>query len=70
MAQVFTIAIPDLLFLGAQAVAARTNRQVEEVIVEWIERNASAFPIDRLTEVQKVASRGSHDLGQENLQTE
>jgi hypothetical protein len=57
MSQTITVEIPDALAQSAQAVADRTDRRLEDVIVEWLGRFASELPIEALPDEQVLALR-------------
>ena len=57
MSQTITVEISDVLVQSAQAVASRTDRRVEEVIADWLDRVAAELPIDTLPDEQVLALR-------------
>jgi hypothetical protein len=57
MSQTITVEIPDALVQSAQAVADRTDRRLEEVIVDWLGRFATDLPIEAVPDEQVLALR-------------
>ncbi|GAB4512623.1 MAG: hypothetical protein OHK0046_12440 [Anaerolineae bacterium] len=45
-----TIHLPDALMARASEVADRTAREVEEVLLEWLDRSADDIPIESLSD--------------------
>jgi hypothetical protein len=52
MSEVVTLRIPDQLARDARAVASYTHRQMEEVLLEWMDRAAANPPIESLPDDQ------------------
>jgi hypothetical protein len=52
MSEVITLELPDTLVQSARAIAARSNRRVEDVLVEWLDRSASEVPVETLPDDQ------------------
>ena len=52
MSEVVTLELPDSLVRNARVVAERSNRRVEDVLVEWIDRSASEVPVETLPDDQ------------------
>jgi len=50
MSEVVTLELPDHIVRSARAVAARTHRRVEEVLVDWIDQAAADVPVDCLSD--------------------
>jgi hypothetical protein len=50
MSEIVTLELPEHVVRSAQAVAARTHRRVEEVLVDWIDQAATEVPIDCLSD--------------------
>jgi hypothetical protein len=50
MSEIVTLELPEHVVRSAQAVAARTHRRVEEVLVDWIDQAAPEVPIDCLSD--------------------
>jgi hypothetical protein len=48
MAETLTLDLPPDVARRARAVAAATNRRVEDVVVEWIGRGAAETPVETL----------------------
>ena len=55
MSEVVTLELPDDLVKRARAVAARTNRPFNEVLVEWINRAGAEPSIELLPDDQLLA---------------
>ncbi|HEV3080597.1 MAG TPA: hypothetical protein VGY66_12495 [Gemmataceae bacterium] len=55
MSEVVTLELPDDLVKRARAVAARTNRPFNEVLVEWIDRAGAEPSIELLSDEQVLA---------------
>jgi hypothetical protein len=55
MSQTITISLPDELAKRARAAAERSNRKLEEALVEWIDRGLGATPIDHLSDSEILA---------------
>ena len=55
MSEVVTLELPDDLVKRARAVAARTNRPFNEVLVEWIDRAGAEPSIELLPDDQLLA---------------
>ena len=50
MSEVVTLELPDHIVRSARAVAARTHRRVEEVLVDWIDQAAADVPVECLSD--------------------
>jgi hypothetical protein len=50
MSELVTLELPEHIVRSAQVVAAKTNRRVEEVLVDWINQVATEVPIDSLSD--------------------
>ncbi|WP_129676076.1 hypothetical protein [Candidatus Chloroploca sp. Khr17] len=57
MSELVTLALPEPLVESARAVAARTQRRVEDVLVEWLDRAAAEVPVVLLPDDQVLALR-------------
>ncbi len=55
MSEIVTLELPDELVQSARSVAARMQRQVEDVLTEWLDRAANDVPIDTLPDDQVLA---------------
>ena len=51
-----TIEMPDDLARRAEAVAAATNRRVEDVVAEWVGRAADEPPVESLGDAELLAA--------------
>lgn len=52
MNEVVTIELPEQLVRNVRAIASRTQRRLEDVLVEWIDQAAAELPIDSLPDDQ------------------
>lgn len=50
MNEVVTLELPDALVRSARALAERSNRRIEDVLIEWIDRSANEVPIETLSD--------------------
>ena len=57
MSQTVTLALPDPLAKTARSEAARTNRPVEDVLLEWLDRAAHELAIEGLPDERVLALR-------------
>mgnify|MGYP005846846699 CR=1 FL=1 len=59
MSETVTLEVSEDAIRQAREVAARTQRRLEEVLVEWIDRYLAELPVDALSdeEVLALASR-------------
>ena len=57
MSETITPELPDSVVRQARAVAAQTQRPVEAVLVEWIDRSAAEIPIELLSDNEVLALR-------------
>lgn len=55
MSEVVTLRIPDRLARDARAVASYTHRQMEDVLLEWMDRAAANPPVESLPDEQVLA---------------
>ena len=55
MSESITLKLPESLAFRARETALRTQRQVEEVILDWIEHLAVEPPVDSLPDSQVLA---------------
>lgn len=55
MSEVVTLELPESLAQSARVVAIRTNRRVEDVLVEWLEHLVADTPIETLPDDQVLA---------------
>ena len=46
MSEIVTLELPEHVVRSAMAVAERTRRRVEEVLVDWIDQAAAEVPVD------------------------
>jgi hypothetical protein len=64
MGETVTLGLPNIFFHSARAVAERTQRPFESVLVEWLDRTAEMLPIEQLPDDQVLALRDLQ-LGEE-----
>jgi hypothetical protein len=57
MSEIVTLELPGPLAQSARAIALRTSRRFEDVLVEWLGRAASDVPVASLPDEQVVALR-------------
>lgn len=50
MNEIVTLELPKHVVRSARAVAERTHRRVEEVLVDWIDQAAAEVPVDCLSD--------------------
>jgi hypothetical protein len=55
MSEVVTLRIPDRLARNARAIATSTHRQMEEVLLEWMDRASTNPPVESLPDDQVLA---------------
>jgi hypothetical protein len=69
MSEVVTLELPDTLVRSARALAERSNRRVEDVLIEWIDRSANEVPIETLPddEVLLLCALEMQDADQQML---
>jgi hypothetical protein len=46
MAEIVTLELPETLAQRAKEIAALTNRQIEDVLLEWIDRASTELPVE------------------------
>jgi hypothetical protein len=57
MSETVTLTLPDAVAQSARAVAERTHRRMEDVLVDWLDRLAIDLPVDALPDDQLLALR-------------
>ncbi len=57
MSERLSLELPDTVMRSARAVASQTNRQIEAVVIEWLERATTTIPVDQLPDDQVLALR-------------
>jgi hypothetical protein len=69
MSEIVTLELPEHVVRSAQAVAARTHRRVEEVLVDWIDRAAAEVPVESLSDIEilRLCDTQLADQDQEEL---
>ncbi len=55
MSEIVTVELPDELARRARAMAAYTQRRVEEVLIEWIDRAGAELSLELLPDDQILA---------------
>jgi predicted transcriptional regulator len=72
MAEIVTLELPETLAQRAKEIAALTNRRLEDVLVEWIDRASTEFPSQaeskaKIKEGTEAPERGEVIDGEEVL---
>ena len=57
MGEIVTLELPEPLAQSARAVARQTQRSVEAVLLEWLDRAATELPVELLPDDQVLALR-------------
>ncbi len=57
MSEIVMLEIPDALAQRARSVAQHTERRVEDVLIEWLDRAATELPVELLPDDQVLALR-------------
>ena len=52
MSEIVTLQLPEHVVRSARAVAVRTHRRVEEVLVDWIDQAAAEVPVESLSDAE------------------
>jgi hypothetical protein len=68
MSETVTLELDETLLQSARMLAAKSNRRVEDVLVEWIDRAASEVPVELLPDDQ-ILLLCSQNMGQEEQAT-
>jgi hypothetical protein len=55
MGELVTLNIPKPAAQNARAIASRTQRRLEDVLVEWIDKIASELPVDSLSDEEVLS---------------
>lgn len=55
MTEIITLELPEPLARQAKEIAALTQRRLEDVLVEWIDRAITDLPIESLPDAQVLA---------------
>lgn len=55
MSEIVTLELPPHIAESAKAVALRTHRRLEDVLVEWMDQAAAELPDDSLPDDQVLA---------------
>ena len=55
MAETITLELPEDLAIQAKDVATRTQRRLEDVLLEWLDRAAAETPLETLADSQILA---------------
>lgn len=71
MSELVTLQLPSELARQARAVAAATNRRLEDALIEWIERAINDPPVESLTDADLLIACDSRlpDSMQDELST-
>ncbi len=69
MSVTVTLNIPEEIVRQAQAIAASSQRRVEDVLADWLDRAAAEIPVDQLpdAEVLRLAQQQMPDEQQNEL---
>src|SRR4051812_28042354 len=65
MSEIITLELSKTLAESARAVAARTHRRIEDILIEWLDQAATEVPVELLPDEQVLALR---DLEMDNTQ--
>ena len=57
MSEIVTLELPEPLASSARAVARQTQRSVEAVLLDWLDRAATELPVEQLPDDQVLAMR-------------
>ncbi|RRR68687.1 MAG: hypothetical protein EI684_17260 [Candidatus Viridilinea halotolerans] len=57
MSETITLHLPDRLAASARAVATQTERHLEDVLLEWLDRAATEVPLELLPDAHVLAIR-------------
>ena len=57
MGEIVTLELPEALAQSARSVAHQTQRSVEAVLLEWLDRAATELPVESLPDDQVLALR-------------
>ena len=57
MGEIVMLELPESLARSARAVARQTQRSVESVLLEWLDRAATELPVELLPDDQVLALR-------------
>jgi hypothetical protein len=52
MREIVTLELPEHVVRSAKAIAARTHRRVEEVLVDWIDQAAAEVSVESLSDAE------------------
>lgn len=55
MGQVVTLNLPESVAARASQVASETHRQIEDVLIEWLDRATFEPPVETLSDTQVLA---------------
>lgn len=59
MNETITLQLPERVSATARQVANRTQRRVEDVLLDWLDRSAEDLPVDLLADDQVLLLSGS-----------
>ncbi len=60
MKEMVTLQLPERVSVTARQVANRTQRRVEDVLLDWLDRSAEDLPVDMLPDDQLLSLTRSH----------
>ena len=52
MAETITLELPEEITTSAQQLASRTQRRIEDVLIDWLNQGASGIPVEMLSDAQ------------------
>ena len=59
MSEKVTLDLPDTLARSVRVVAAQTQRSIEDVLLEWLDRVLTDIPVESLPDSEVIALRDS-----------
>lgn len=55
MGEVVTLNLPEVIATRARTIAFQTHRRIEDVLIEWLDREAMEPPVETLSDAEVVA---------------
>lgn len=55
MGEVVTLNLPEVVATRARAIASQTHRRIEDVLIEWLDREAIEPPVETLSDAEVLA---------------
>jgi hypothetical protein len=65
MSEIVTLELPDHVVCSARAVAERTHRRVEEVLVDWLDQAGAEVPVNCLSDEEILSLCNGQLTGQD-----